>query len=226
MKPKNLKYPFSWEERKPTIFDRVFFVPEYFHDYQSFSFPNWNDKEIFGNDLPVLVEYCSGNGTWIAEKALKNPEFNWVAIEKKFERARKIWSKIKNFNISNLFVICGEGLITTKNYFPENTLSEVFINFPDPWPKNRHAKNRLINNNFVFELSRVLKEGGKLSIVTDDISYSEEIILTLGANSDFKSLNPDPFFTTEVDNYGHSYFENLWKSLGKVIRYHQYHKTF
>ena len=142
MKPKQLKPPCSWEDRRVILDDGILFVPDYFDAYDSFTFPGWDSPEVFGTQRPVHVEFCSGNGTWIAEKAQQHPDVNWVAIEIRFDRVRKIWSKKKNLGLDNLFVVCGEGLRSSHHYFPEGSVDTVYVNFPDPWPKKRHAKHR------------------------------------------------------------------------------------
>ena len=158
MKAKDLKYPHSWEERRPVLVDSVLFVPDHYDSYEEYTFPNWSSSELFDNEHPVHVEYCSGNGTWIFERAKQFPMVNFVAVEKRFERVRKIWAKAKNAALKNLLIVCGEAHTTTKYYFPNQSVDEVYINFPDPWPKDRHAKHRLIQSPFASELARILKD--------------------------------------------------------------------
>lgn len=223
MKPADLKFPFrSWGQGHVCIQDKVWYVPEC-ESTIPFTFLGWNQPELFGNDNPIHLEYCSGNGAWIANRAEQNPHINWVALEMKFCRVRKIWSKIKNFNLSNLVVICGEGLHTTKNYFPSHGIDQVFINFPDPWPKRRHAKNRIIQPHFTSELQRILRPGGRVTFVTDDADYSTWTIKTFQNSPGFASVYPEPFYVHESADYGTSYFEDLWRSKGKMIYYHQFY---
>lgn len=224
MKPKNLQSPFLWKERHVLIHDKIWYVPEHCSEdtYHHFSFPGW--EPLFGNKNPIKIEYCSGNGAWIADRADQEPTFNWIAIERKFDRVRKIWSKIKNRNINNLLIICGEGHNITRRYFPAQCIEEVFINFPDPWPKKRHAKNRIIQMPFVSEIFRILKSRGKLMFVTDDPAYSDWTVQVMQSNSGFVSIYEAPFYVTEHSQYGTSYFEQLWREKGKSIRYHQFCK--
>lgn len=224
MKPEDLKSPFSFEERQILIKDKIWFVPDYFDAYDKFKFPGFSDSEIFGNENPVNLEYCSGNGSWIAKKANENHQVNWVACEIKFGRVRKIWSKIKNLKLPNLFAICGEGNGVTKRYFPSESISQVFINFPDPWPKKRHAKHRIIQAPFVEELNRILKPNGTVTFVTDDVDYSNWTIEFFMANNGFESCYPAPYYSNEQPEYGTSYFDQLWREKGRLIRYHQFRK--
>ena len=93
MKPKDLKYPYKWENRLPVLKEGIFYVPKFYKHHSSDLFPNW--EVVFENDWPVNIEYCSGNGEWIIHKAQEQPLENWVAVEHNFERVRKIFSKKK-----------------------------------------------------------------------------------------------------------------------------------
>lgn len=222
MKPKDLKRPFSWEERKVLLQDGVLFVPEYYNRYEEFVFPGW--PAIFGNDKPVCLEYCSGNGHWIERRAIEQPEFNWVGVEKRFDRVRKIWSKRENRKIDNLFVICGEALLSTQLYLQDETFHQIYINFPDPWPKEKHAKNRIVQQPFVSEMERILEKEGTATIVTDDVPYSEQVIAEM-RQGNFESIYPAPYYVNEREDYGSSWFEELWREKGRAIRYHEFKKN-
>lgn len=222
MKPKNLKFPFSWEERRPLFANRVLFVPEYYDRHQEFQFPGWDHPDYFGRQGKVFIEYCAGNGAWVVEKALANPQDLWVAVEWRFERIRKIWSKIQNHNISNLIAVCGEALTFSKYYLSSDCIDGAYINFPDPWPKDKHAKNRLLQQPFVDELSRIMKKEGTVFLVTDDPVYTDQICKELLNSPSWKPSFQDPYFVTQWDDYGASYFGDLWLEKGKTIHYIQF----
>jgi len=221
MKPKNLKSPYRWEDRKPFLGDRVFYVPEYYDKHRECPLPDW--KTIFGNDNPVIIEYCTGNGTWLAEKA-KDPSKNWIAVEWRFERVRKIWSKMKNLSLANLLIISGEAQTFTREYLPESSIDGVYINFPDPWPKDKHAKNRLFQHPFIDQLARVVKTDGTVTVVTDDPAYSQQIAQEMLKHPAWQSIFPAPYFITEWEGYGTSYFDALWRGKGKAIHYFQFRR--
>lgn len=224
MKPADLTPPFKWDNRQILINDRVWYVPSRMTAAFDFVFPGWNHPDLFGNDNPISVEYCSGNGAWIAAKAMANPQMNWLAVERKFERVRKIWSKVKNMEMKNLIVLCGEAHNATKRFFPDNSVQDIYINFPDPWPKNRHAKNRLIQDDFAKEMWRILKQERSLTFVTDDVPYSQWLIEVMQRHGGFESEYPSPFFVTDHSQYGTSYFDELWRSKGRTIHYHQFNR--
>ena len=108
---------------------------------------------------------------------------------------------------------------------PIDSIEKIFILFPDPWPKKRHAKHRIINPDFVQELQRVLKQEGVVTTVTDDPDYSEIMKETLFANKNLSPIHPDPYFASHIEGYGTSFFDSLWRGKGKNIFYHQYKKV-
>jgi len=222
MKPKDLKSAFSFEQRRPCLLDQVFYVPIYYQNYDSFKLPAFYD--YFANHHPVHVEYCSGNGDWIVEKAKQYPYKNWIAVEKRFDRVRKIWAKAKNLSLTNLLIVSGEALTFTLHYLPNQSIEEAYINFPDPWPKSKHAKNRLIQNPFLNELARILKPGKSMSIVTDDRNYATQTVSLFCAHKDFTPFFPPPYFCLNREDYGTSWFEQLWKEKGRQIHYLQFTK--
>ncbi|CCB89149.1 tRNA (guanine(46)-N(7))-methyltransferase TrmB [Simkania negevensis] len=215
MKPKDLKSPFSFRDRRPCILERIFYVPTYYDKYKEFSFPFW--QELFGNDHPVHIEYCSGNGEWILERAKAHPEVNWVAVEMKFERVRKIHSKRINRNISNLLIVCGEAQVFTREYVPENSVETIYVNFPDPWPKDRHAKHRLIQAPFMRDVLTAVRPGGNAQLVSDAKEYVLQMQAEISQVSGWKPSNHQ-----NQNNYGSSYFDRLWRSLGREIYYLEY----
>lgn len=221
MQPKHLKFPYPWQERRPEICDGVFFIPDHYDKHHAFKFPEWDT--IFGNSNPVAIEYCSGNGTWIADKC-KDKRINWVAVEWRFERVQKIWSKKKNYGLDNLFIVCGDAQIFIREYLKTASVSEVYINFPDPWPKEKHAKNRLFQPPFIAEMSRTMVQSAPLTVVTDDPPYGQQLVEVVLANSAWSAVHPFPHYRTEWDGYGTSYFEGLWRGKGREIRYFQFVK--
>lgn len=189
-----------------------------------FQFPGWD--RLFIASQPVKIEYCSGNGLWLAERAQNEPNANWMGLELKFDRIKKIWSKIENRQLKNLLAVWGEGFDVTKRYIPDNSVSEVYVNFPDPWPKRRHAKYRIIQPLFAEQIHRILQPEGTVSLVTDDVDYSKQMVRVMTKQPGFASCYPEPHFVTEYPGYGPvSYFEDLWRSQGKGIRYHLFKKV-
>ncbi|MDB2613855.1 tRNA (guanosine(46)-N7)-methyltransferase TrmB [Chlamydiales bacterium] len=218
MKPQNLSSIFTRDKPRVVIEDRVWYVPERVEN--NFTFNGFDQPEFFNNNNPIILEYCSGNGHWIVDRAQKRPDYNFLAIEKKWERIRKIWSKTKNHQLSNLIAVCGEGQYITETFLQSATIDAVYINFPDPWPKRRHAKHRIINPLFIDEIHRILITGKQVTVTTDDKDYSDEIVELFLRSGKFTPKNKNPYYQTEYPGYGSSNFEELWREKGKEIRYH------
>jgi tRNA (guanine-N7-)-methyltransferase len=220
MKPKDLKFPFRFEARAPLLSDGVLYVPKYYQEHSLW--PQDGLKTILSSFSSISLEYCSGNGTWIIEKAKSDPSTLWIAVEKRFDRVQKIWSKKHNYSLDNLLIICGDAMTFTEHYLPEKVVDKIFVNFPDPWPKDKHAKHRLFQNPFIQQMARVAKDQGEAVLVTDDENYSDQMVSSMTSEGLWRSAYIDPFYRTEWPNYGSSFFEELWKHKGKTIRYMQF----
>ncbi len=217
-KASELKIPFSWEERRPVILEKFLYIPKVYHLHEAWDAVAWSDPRIFGNDRPIVLEYCSGNGQWICEKAKLYPEINWVAVEMRFDRSRKTWLRLHRENLSNLFIVCGEASVATRYYFPKESVSKIFVNFPDPWPKPRHAKNRLIQVSFLNEVSLVAQEGCEATFVTDDAAYAMQMVAELAKSPVW--VRSEKIW--DLDTYGSSFFAELWKKKGYSIHFMDY----
>ena len=132
-------------------------------------------REMFGNDHPVEMEIGSGKGTFITEQAKARPEVNFFGIE----WARWFWrytsDRLRRNNCMNARAIRADAAFFLREHVPSESLSVLHIYFPDPWPKKRHHKRRLIQEPFLKEVERVLKPGGRLQVVTDHKDYFEQI---------------------------------------------------
>ena len=147
-----------------------------------------------------------------------------MAVEWRFDRVQKIWSKKQNRSLSNLFIVCGDAQIFIRDYLKDSTIDAAYVNFPDPWPKEKHAKNRLFQPHFIAEMTRTLRPGATLTVATDDPPYSAQIVTTVLSNSAWSSLHPEPYYMTQWDGYGTSFFDTLWREKGREIRYFQFKK--
>ncbi len=222
MRPKDLKSPFAWQSRRVMIehYQRILYVPE---RCQRVDLKKELTK-IINEFENVQIEFCSGNGDWVCQKAQHNPKILWVAVEKKFERVQKIWSKIQNTGLKNVFIVCGEALEVATYYLEDCLVDEIYINFPDPWPKNKHAKFRLIELPFTKQIHRLLKPYGKINFVTDDKNYSSKSIQVFLEGDYFDSQFSDPFYRSDIQEYGTSYFRSLWEEKKRGFYFSKFQK--
>ena len=134
---------------------------------------NW--AEIFGNDHPVEIEVGMGKGTFVTEQAKARPDVNFLGIE----YARWYWryasDRLRRNRCLNARAVRAEALYFLREFLPEASVSVLHIYFPDPWPKKRHHKRRLIQPPFMQIVNRILMVGGRLQVVTDHLDYFEHI---------------------------------------------------
>ena len=133
-------------------------------------------EEIFGNTHPVELEIGMGKGTFLLEQAKTRPETNFFGIE----WARWFWryasDRLRRHDCLNARTVRAEANFFLTEHVPDASISVLHIYFPDPWPKARHHKRRLIQPAFMPLVKRVLKAEGRLQVVTDHQGYFEENI--------------------------------------------------
>jgi tRNA (guanine-N7-)-methyltransferase len=132
-------------------------------------------KVLFGNQNPLELEVGSGKGTFLSEQAKGRPEINFLGLE----RARRYWryasDRLRRNGCFNTRVVLSDAAYFLSEFVSDESLAAIHIYFPDPWPKKRHHKRRLIQIPFMAHLARVLKPGGRLQVVTDHQDYFEQI---------------------------------------------------
>lgn len=210
---------FDWQHDFPTSIPpqgwlsscgKLFFRPRMQENGQP-----WQALTLPLPEQSVAVEFCSGNGHWVVDQAKAHPEFYWVAVEKRLSRARKILRKAENAGLTNLLVVCSEAKWFTQHYLKKGQISRVFVNFPDPWPKDRHSHHRLFEPQFVEEVTRVCAPSAQLHLVTDHAEYLEQALACMKAHSSWSPVLEAPHWITfELEQWGYSYFGDLWKSKG------------
>lgn len=125
---------------------------------------------VFSNEKPVHVEIGTGNGTHFAHYAQKNPEVSLVGFEIKFKTLVQSISRARGHDCVNARMVLGSVKNLTE-YFAPQEISKLIIHFPDPWPKLRQRKNRLMSADFLNSAYTVLKPGGVLEFKTDHYEY-------------------------------------------------------
>lgn len=125
----------------------------------------WN--EVFGNDNPIFIEVGMGKGQFIMTLAKQNPDINYVGIEKYSSVLVRAIEKQEELNLPNLFFIRMEAEYLPDVFAPDE-VSGIYLNFSDPWPKDRHAKRRLTSVQFLERYEKILKKDGHVVFKTDN----------------------------------------------------------
>ncbi|MCT4596133.1 MAG: tRNA (guanosine(46)-N7)-methyltransferase TrmB [Anaeromicrobium sp.] len=144
-------------------------------------------REYFGNDNPIYVEIGTGRGQFITTWAKNNPHINFIAMEMKEEVLLKAVEKSHGSGSKNIAFLWKDAN-RLEEYFNENELSRIFINFCDPWPKKRWAKRRLTHHRFLNMYKNLLKEDGEVHFKTDNERLFE-FSLNEFAGADWKLKN-------------------------------------
>lgn len=130
---------------------------------------------LFGNDHPVEMEIGMGKGTFLTQQATLHPEINYFGIE----YARWFWryasDRLRRNHCDNCRTVRAEAMYFLREFVPDASLAILHVYHPDPWPKKRHHKRRLIQQPFLDHVQRILIPGGLLRIVTDHKDYFEQI---------------------------------------------------
>jgi tRNA (guanine-N7-)-methyltransferase len=135
---------------------------------------DWN--LLFGNSRPVEIEIGCGRGMFIIKSALKNPEINFLGIEKSARFFRMFKERVAKSGAENIRLIRGEAGYLIKKFVPAHSVKAVHVYFPDPWPKKRHRKRRLVSGSFLEFVTRILLPDGRLFFATDFQDYFDEIV--------------------------------------------------
>ena len=145
--------------------------------------PYW--QNIFCRDAPLIVEVGCGYGETTADIATQNPACDYAAFEIYQPGIGALMNTLAARAIDNIRIICADAARFLPLMFAPHSLAAVHIFFPDPWPKRRHHKRRLINANFAATLADALTSGGKVRIATDDLHYATAIDNTFDIDDRF-----------------------------------------
>ena len=148
-------------------------------------------SELFGNDRPVIAEIGFGNGeaTWRTAQAW--PEQNFIGIEVHRPGVGRLLLALEQHGLENVRIACEDAVGFMESAIPAGSLDGIRIYFPDPWPKKRHHKRRLIQAPFVGILARCLRQGGVLHLATDWAPYAEHMVEVLAGSDAFRNMATD-----------------------------------
>lgn len=168
---------------------------------------NWN--KVFNNNNPIYIEIGMGKGKFIIENAINNPNINYIGIEKFDSVIVRAIEKVEEFDIPNLKFIRMDATRIDEVFNKE--IDKIYLNFSDPWPKDRHAKRRLTSYVFLEKYDKVFKNDKIIEMKTDNIdlfNYSLDSLKEYGYNIEYIT---NDLHKENVDNVMTEYEERFSK---------------
>jgi tRNA (guanine-N7-)-methyltransferase len=167
--------------------------------------------DLFPKSQPLEVELGSGDGSFLLTFAALHPERNFIGVERLMGRIKKLDKKGRRMGLHNLRGVRIESVYFLQYLLPPGSVDELHIYFPDPWPKKKHHKNRLINERFPTLARRVLAPNGLVHLRTDDADYYEQMLDVFAKAAGFeKGDTPEELLTIQTD------FEQDFQAEGKA----------
>ncbi|MCB9498360.1 MAG: tRNA (guanosine(46)-N7)-methyltransferase TrmB [Bacillales bacterium] len=167
---------------------------------------------VFPSDGPIYLEIGSGKGQFISLSASLNPNINYIGMEKMTSVIVRAIEKVKALNLLNCMLLCKDGQDVC-DYFSEGEIDRIYLNFSDPWPKNRHEKRRLTSMPFLKKFKTILKKDGLLIFKTDNYDFYLYSLLNLK-----EELNEDmKYGEMKEKEEASSEFEDKFRKLEKPI---------
>jgi len=181
-------------------------------------------EKIFNNGNKIIkFEIGFGNGDSLFKLALQNPDINYFGIDRKMDRIRISLKKLNKIDRIPNLIIARLGTDYIDQVIKPETFNEIIMNFPDPWPKKKHHKNRTVNSEFLMILHRLLKKDGYFRFSSDHEEYSMEVLSLLENSGYFKNAY-DKSFKSEINGRIETQFERHKKREGFPIFHLKFQK--
>lgn len=173
-------------------------------------------SEIFQREAETVLEIGFGMGRSLLEMAKSSPETNFIGLEVHTPGVGALLADVLEESVTNIRVICHDAVEVFRTMLAPRSLDRVQIFFPDPWPKKRHNKRRLVQENFMSLIRDKLKQGGLLHLATDCQDYAEHMMRVLSAMSGFTNqYGKDCFAPNNLRPF--TKYENRGQRLGNAI---------
>ena len=144
-------------------------------------------EQVFGRRAPLVMEIGFGMGRSLAQMALASPAVNWLGVEVYKPGVGRLLHTLAEQGSDNVRIYCADAVAVVRQCLDDAVLDGVQIYFPDPWPKQRHHKRRLVQAGFVKLLADKIKPGGYLHLVTDWENYAAQMLAVLEAAPEFSN---------------------------------------
>ena len=174
--------------------------------------------------LRLVVEIGFGRGEYLLQLAQAAPDVAHLGIEVSHKRALKMARRVARADVRNVRLVCEPGERVLGEALCDGSVECLWVNFPDPWPKKRHHKNRLLQAPIVRQMAKRLRPGGLLNVATDHAEYASQIHGALRSETLLENLNaPEPYLA-EVPGRLHTAYEDMWRQQGRTLYFFSYRR--
>ncbi len=173
---------------------------------------------IFGREAPRTLEIGFGNGEALAALAATHPERDFLGIEVHRAGIGRLMLRAEALGLANLRVICRDAVEVLQHCIPAASLDEVLLYFPDPWPKKKHHKRRIVQPAFVALVADRLGQDGVLRMATDWLPYAEHMLAVAASCPQLHNLSPDHAYSPRPGSRPVTRFESRGRGLGHEVR--------
>lgn len=181
-------------------------------------------EEVFQRQAPLKVEVCSGKDEFIIRMAEQDPAANFIGIERSLAISSKLLSKVDRSGLANIRVVREDAHLVFPECFKNEQIDTIFINFPDPWPKRRHHKRRLINKPFTQQMVEKLKPGGMLQFASDHKEYAFWALMHFEENPRLENVNGSGGIQYELVGYPPTIFMKKYIPQGRKFHFLRFRK--
>lgn len=172
---------------------------------------------IFGRRAPVILEIGFGNGDALVTEAAAHPENNYLGIEIHRPGIGNLLRRIESLEMNNVRVMRADAKEVLTAQISDASLAGFRVYFPDPWPKQRHRKRRLVQSEFAALAVRKLLPGGYIHLATDSKDYAEHMVSVLSRTPGLVESSGLDQFTIMIASRGQTRFEQRGRKLGNQI---------
>jgi tRNA (guanine-N7-)-methyltransferase len=173
--------------------------------------------QLFGRDAPCFLEIGFGMGDALAQMAQARPEHNFLGIEVHRPGLGNLLRKLDDLHLDNVRVLAHDAVEVLRDSVADASLAGVYVFFPDPWPKKRHHKRRLIQPEFAALLCRKLARGGRLHLATDWEHYAQQMLAVLDATAGLRNSAGQGRYSNSRDDRPLTKFERRGLRLGHGV---------
>lgn len=170
---------------------------------------------------PRIIEIGFGNGDFLVHLAQKRPDALIYGMEVSYVCIEKALSRIERLGLTNVRLLCGDARFLIRECFPDESVDRIYMSFPCPWPKERHARRRVTSEGFSGTIASVLKLGGVFELATDEGWYADEAEQILGNHQALRMADRKLNFRREITTK----YESRWLEMGKDIHHLYIEKT-